>query len=146
MGRLSKCNKMKQHMFISLAWHKPAVTPVLMHWSYCRPKLSHQYKCLRNNDVAWAFMGFCHDAVVDLCCLPQVPEVTHQVVIVFLASSKWHATGNTYQSILVGHRPCGKRCAELINFMWWLPSAKLVYGGVITNVVSFWQIKIIHKL
>ena len=144
VGRLSKCNKMKWHMFMSLAWHKPAVTPV--HW-HCRPKLRHQYNCLRSNSVGWAFMWFCHKMfLLVLSSLTQVPEVTHQVVTVFLASSKWHATGHTYQSILGGHRPWGKWCAELINFMWWPPSAKLVYGGVLTNIVSFWQIKIIHKL
>ena len=64
MGRLSKWNKMNQHMFMSLAWHRPAVTSVLMHWSYCRPMLSHQYNCFQNNSVSWAFMWFCRNAVV----------------------------------------------------------------------------------
>ena len=51
--------------------------------------------------------------LLDHCCLPQVPEVTQEVVTVFLASSKWHATGITYQSILGGHRPLVKWYAEL---------------------------------
>ena len=146
VGRLSMWNKMNQHMFMSLAWHKPAVTLMLMHWSYCRSKLSHPYNCLRNNSVGWAFMGFCHNVFAGSLLSASSAWVTQEVMTVFLASSKWHATGNTYQSILGGHRPWGKRCAELINFMWWLPSAKLIYGGVLTNIVSFWQIKIMHKL
>ena len=32
-------------LYMAMAKHKTAVTPVLMHWSYCSLALSHRYMC-----------------------------------------------------------------------------------------------------
>ena len=98
---------------ISMAQHKTAVTPLLTHWSYCSPALSHR------------FVNVCNDFSLQcFLCLEYVSVVVLQ----------WTSTPDIYSEQLLPtywiyvHSAWMRGCGGLTALLWTIQHCQLVWA------------------